>query len=53
MTKFKTLLAKILRVKNTVVEDFSYEEDPVSGQLAVYMDVRPYKRYSRICPHCG
>lgn len=53
MTKFKTLLAKILRVKNTIVEDLTFEEDPVTHQPIAYMDVRPYKRFSHICPHCG
>lgn len=30
-----------------VIKDFSLEEDPVSGQPVVYVDVRPYKALIR------
>lgn len=53
MTKIRTVLAKILCVKNTVIQNFSLEENSVFGQPVVYVDVRPYKRYSHICSHCG
>ena len=47
-----SLFKALFNVNNAVFEGVEVKQSP-DGVVSIFFDVRPYKRFSHICPHCG
>ena len=47
-----SLFKSLFNVNNAVFEGVEVKQSP-DGVVSIFFDVRPYKRFSHICPHCG
>lgn len=52
MATFDRVLKEILGVNHIILESSKLMREP-DGTQAIYLNVRPYKRESNLCPHCG